>query len=73
MNSTIVPIEGDDLAVDDLSRNHWITDLRAPPKTGNALLKSTWMVLRPIALCPLGVGASIAAAFVLLRMQRGRW
>jgi hypothetical protein len=67
------PINRDDLAIDDLTHDHRVTRLRAPPNTGNAPLKSTPTALRPITLCPYGSGAIIAAALVSQTMQRGRW
>jgi hypothetical protein len=68
-----VPLKGNDLATDNLTRNHLITSLRAPAERGNALLKSTWKALRRITLCPWRIGTITAAALVLLTMQRGRW
>lgn len=49
-----------------------ITALRAPAERANALLKSTWKALRRVTLCPWRIGHIVAAALVLLLLQRGR-
>ena len=68
-----VPFKGDNLAPDNQTRNQLINSLRAPAERANALLKSTWKALRRITLCPKRIGTIVAAALVLLTMQRGHW
>jgi hypothetical protein len=68
-----VPIRGANLAPDNQARNLLITALRAPAERANALLKSTFKALRRITLCPRRIGHIVAAALVILTMQRGRW
>lgn len=68
-----VPVKGRDLEVGNRARNLLIAALRAPAERGNALLKSTWKALRRVTLCPRRIGHIVAAALVLLTMQRGRW
>jgi hypothetical protein len=67
-----LPHKGRNLDVSTRSRNLVITALRAPAERANALLKSTWKALRRITLCPWRIGNVVAAALVLLIMQRGR-
>ncbi len=45
---------------------------RAPAERGNSLLKTTFKVLRRVSLCPWHIGASAAAALVLLHHEHGR-
>ncbi|MGL5829453.1 MAG: transposase family protein, partial [Angustibacter sp.] len=68
-----IPTKGQNLAVDNRTRNRMITALRAPAERANALLKSTFRALRRITLCPRRIGAITAAALIILTMQRGRW
>lgn len=53
------------------SRNTIIGVLRAPAERANALLKSTWKTLRRVTLGTHRLTAIIAAALVLLHLQRG--
>lgn len=69
----LVPVKGKGLDADTLSRNKIIGVLRAPAERANALLKSTWTALRRVTLSPERITTIIAAAFVLLHMQRGTW
>ena len=68
-----VPIKGRNLESGNRASNQVITALRAPAERANALLKSTWKALRRVTVCPRRIGAIVAAALVLLTMQRGRW
>lgn len=67
------PLKGHNLDPQTRSRNLLITALRAPAERANALLKSTFKALRRVTLCPWRIGTIVAAALVLLTMQRGRW
>lgn len=64
------PIKGSNLAPDNRARNTIITALRAPAERANALLKRTWKTLERITLDPGRITAIIAAALVLLHLQR---
>lgn len=66
----MVPIKGSNLAPDNRTRNTIITALRAPAERANALLKRTWKALERITLDPSRITAIIAAALVLLHLQR---
>ena len=66
----LVPIKGNNLAPDNRSRNTMITALRAPAERANALLKRTWKALERITLDPNRISEIIAAALVLLHLQR---
>ncbi len=66
-----VPVKGHDLCPDDQTYNHMITDLRAPAERANALLKQTWRALDRIRVNPWRTTQIIAAALVLLHLQRG--
>jgi len=55
------------------TRNRLLIGLRAPAERANALLKSTWKALRRVTVCPQRIGHIVAAALVLLTMQRSRW
>jgi hypothetical protein len=68
-----VPLRGANLGVDNRAANLSITALRAPAERANALLKSGFNALRRITVCPQRIGGIVAAALVLLTMQRGRW
>lgn len=68
-----VPTKGAGLAIDNQARNRLITALRAPAERANALLKSSFKALRRVTVCPWRIGAIVAAALVILTMQRGRW
>ena len=52
------------------ARNMLISALRAPAERGNALLKRTWKALERVTLCPWRIGSIVAAALVLLHLQR---
>ena len=67
------PFKGSNLAIDNQARNRLITCLRAPAERANALFKCTFQALRRITLCPWRIGNIVAAALVILTMQRGRW
>ncbi len=69
----LVPIKGGNLAPDNRSRNTMISALRAPAERANALLKRTWKTLERITLDPERITAIIAAALVLLHLQRPAW
>ncbi len=69
----LVPDKGRDLPPDNQTRNKIIGVLRAPAERANALLKSTWKALRRVTLSPERITTIIAAAFILLHMQRGTW
>lgn len=56
---------------DDLTLNTLITALRAVAERGNALLKNTWHALRLVTIDPSRLTAVIAAALVLLHLQKG--
>jgi len=66
----LVPTKGSNLAPDDRARNMMISALRAPAESANALLKRTWKTLERITLDPNRVTQIIAAALVLLHLQR---
>lgn len=68
-----VPTRGANLSIDNTARNLLISALRAPAERANALLKSTFKALRRVTVCPWRIGNIVAAALVLLTMQRGRW
>jgi hypothetical protein len=65
-----VPIKGSNLAPDNRARNTMISALRAPAERANALLKRTWKTLERITLDPNRITEIIAAALVLLHLQR---
>lgn len=65
-----VPLKGRNLHADHRTRNQIISALRAPAERANALLKRTWKALERITLDPWRIGAIIAAALVLLHLQR---
>ena len=67
-----VPTKGRHLGKDNQARN-LLTALRASTERANALLKSTWRALRRVTVCPRRIGTIVAAALVLLTMQRSRW
>jgi len=71
----IVPVRkpkgGSELAPDTHTRNELIAALRAPAERGNALLKQTWKALRHVTLDPGRITGIVAAALVLLHLQRG--
>lgn len=66
----LVPARGANLCPETRTRNLLINGLRAPAERGNALLKATWRCLRRITLDPNRITAIIAAALVLLHLQR---
>lgn len=66
----LVPIKGGNLAPDNRARNTMISALRAPAERANALLKRTWKTLERITLDPNRIGQIVAAALVLLHLQR---
>jgi hypothetical protein len=68
-----VPTKGAHLSTGNQTRNLLITALRAPAERANALLKSTFKALRKVTVCPRRIGHIVAAASVILTMQRGRW
>ncbi len=68
-----VPTKGASLAPDNQTRNLLLNVSRASAERANALLKSTWKTLRRITVCPHRIGTIVAAALVLLTMQRSRW
>jgi hypothetical protein len=69
----LVPIKGNNLAPDYHVRNTLIHALRAPAERANALLKRTWKALELISPDPGRITAIIAAALVLLHLQRPAW
>jgi hypothetical protein len=69
----MVPIKGSNLAPDSRARNTMISALRAPAERANALLKRTWKALERITVDPGRITAIIAAALVLLHLQRPAW
>lgn len=66
----LVPFKGTNLNADAVTRNMMINALRAPAERANALLKATWPVLRRISIDPWRITETIAAALVLLHLQR---
>ncbi len=68
-----VPTKGRHLVKDNRASNLLLNALRASAERANALLKSTWKALRRVTVCPHRIGTIVAAALVLLIMQRGRW
>jgi hypothetical protein len=68
-----VPTKGANLAPDNQARNLLLNVSRASAERANALLKSTWRALRRVTVCPRRIGTIVAAALVLLTMQRSRW
>jgi hypothetical protein len=66
----LVPIKGSNLAPDNRARNTLIGALRAPAESANALLKRTWKALERTTLDPNRITEIIAAALVLLHLQR---
>lgn len=66
----LVPTKGHNLHPDHQTRNATISALRAPAERANALLKRTWKALERITLDPWRIGAIVAAALVLLHLQR---
>ena len=71
LDGTLIPTKGRRLGVDNHARNLLISALRAPAERGNALLKTTFKALRRVTLCPWRIGTIVAAALVILTMQRG--
>lgn len=67
-----VPFKGRNLHIDTRSRNRALNALRAPAERANSLLKSGWKALRRVTLDPSRIGHIVAAALVLLTLQRGR-
>jgi hypothetical protein len=65
-----VPFKGRNLHADHQTRNAMISALRAPAERANALLKRTWKALERVTLDPWRIGAIVAAALVLLHLQR---
>jgi len=65
-----VPFRGRNLHADNRTRNAMISALRAPSERANALLKRTWKALERVTLDPWRIGAIVAAALVLLHLQR---
>jgi hypothetical protein len=68
-----VPTKGASLVPDNQARNLLLNASRASAERANALLKSTWRALRRVTVCPHRIGTIVAAALVLLIMQRGHW
>jgi len=66
-----VPVKGQDLHEDNQTYNQLITDLRAPAERANALLKLTFKALTRTTVDPYRTTQIIAAALVLLHLQRG--
>lgn len=66
----LAPIKGRNLAPDNRTHNMLISALRAPAERANALLKRTWKALERITLDPGRITEIIAAALVLLHLQR---
>jgi hypothetical protein len=67
----LVPAKGPKPCPDTQTRNQAISALRAPAERANALLKATWRTLRRITLDPRKITHIVAAALVLLHLQRG--
>jgi hypothetical protein len=67
----LVPAKGSKPCPDTQTRNQAISALRAPAERANALLKATWRALRRITLDPWKITDIVAAALVLLHLQRG--
>jgi hypothetical protein len=67
------PFKGSGLCLDNQATNLAIKALRAPAERANALFKSGYKALRRITVCPQRIGEIVAAALVLITMQRGRW
>jgi hypothetical protein len=65
-----VPFRGRNLDADNRTRNAMISALRAPAERANALLKRTWKALERVTLDPWRIGTIVAAALVLLHLQR---
>jgi hypothetical protein len=66
----LTPIKGSNLAPDNQARNMLITALRAQAERANALLKRTWRALERVTIDPGRITAIVAAALVLLHLQR---
>jgi hypothetical protein len=66
----LVRSKGSNLTPDNRARNTMISALRASAERANALLKRTWKALERITLEPGRISAIIAAALVLLHLQR---
>ena len=65
----MVPVKGHGLDPDTKTRNKLIAGLRAPAERSNALLKN-FTALRHVTLDPSCITAIVAAALVLLHLQR---
>lgn len=66
-----VPVKGHGLHTDDLAYNRLLIDLRAPAERANALLKNTFKAMARVTVDPYRTTQIIAAALVLLHLQRG--
>ena len=66
----MVPTKGHHLDPDTKTRNKLIAGLRAPAERSNALLKETFKALRHVTLDPSCITNIVAAALVLLHLQR---
>lgn len=64
------PTKGVNLDPDARSVNRAIAHLRAPAERANSLLKTTWKALQRITLDPSAISGIVAAALVLLHLQR---
>jgi hypothetical protein len=60
------------LTADERTVNLLHAAVRAPAERGNSLLKTTFKALRRVSLCPWRIGASTAAALVLLHHMHDR-
>lgn len=60
------------LSVDQRLVNALHSATRTPAERGNALLKTTFKAIRRISLCSWRIGASTAAALVLLHQEHDR-
>jgi hypothetical protein len=65
-----VPTKGRNLHADYQTCNAMISALRAPAERANALFKRIWKALERVTLDPWRFGAIVAAALVLLHLQR---
>lgn len=68
-----LPTKGPDLDAGTRCRNTVLSALRAPAERANALPKTRWKALQRISLCPWRIGATTAAALVLLHLQAPAW
>jgi hypothetical protein len=64
--------QGGQLTEDQKTHNKAHNGKRAVGERGNSLLKTSFKALRNVSLCPWRIGVIVAAALVILHVERGR-